>query len=105
MPNLVEAQMATYEVVVNTARTHFPEATFANFMDKMHEEADEAKQAVPSKRLGELVDQQIVLWSALDRAGFNLTELMAGVLFKDAVNNHRKWERRPDGTYKHLEQE
>lgn len=89
--------------VLTTARTSFPEATFENFMDKMHEEVDEAYEAVPSKRLGELVDQQIVLWSALDRAGYTAAELFHGVAFKDAVNSKRKWERLPDGTYKHIE--
>lgn len=89
--------------VILTARKSFPEATFENFMDKMDEETEEARTAVPSKRLGELVDQQIVLWAALDKAGYDLFDLFHGVAFKDAVNDKRKWVRLSNGTYKHVE--
>lgn len=83
----------------------FPEAELDDYLNKAIEELDEVLNAPKSKRLMEFADIFICVVSALMKDGWSYPELMQAVAVKTIINSVRKFERQPDGTYKHLPEE
>lgn len=62
----------------------------------------EAREFADDPSLEEAADVFIALLGALHQRGWTPGDLAAAVYNKMNVNENRKWEQKPDGTYQHI---
>ena len=78
----------------------WPTPTSQSFVTKFREEVDEFT-AAPS--LEEAVDALVCLVGWAHRSGHALEDLAVAGEAKLEINRARRWQRRADGTYKHVD--
>lgn len=90
-----------YSEMGGFAKTTFPDAGPVQHLLKLKNEADEAI-AAPHDSI-EYADCLLCLFGAAHKAGLTYERLLSVARAKLAVAKERKWERKPDGTYQHIE--
>lgn len=94
-----------FEAIAQLNEIQFPEAGVDDFCNKAIEELDEVQNAPKSKRLGEFADAMICVMAGAAKDGWTYQQLWLAIATKTAVNQVRKFERKTDGTYQHIEGE
>lgn len=83
------------------ARATFPDAGSVEHLLKLKKETDEAISA-PHDSI-EYADCLLCLFGAAHKAGFTYERLLSVAKAKLGVLKEREWEKKPDGTYQHIE--
>ena len=94
-----------FETLEAVRLAKFPEGTWDKNISKAKEECDEVLlTGQRSKRLVEYCDVLTCTINAARADGFSPHEIVAALLYKAAVNSHRKQAIRADGLYQHVDE-
>ena len=78
----------------------FSDAGSVEHLRKLHEETDEAIEC--PEDISEYADCLGAIFGAAYKQGFSFEQLLNASFDKLEINKSRKWQKLPDGTYRHI---
>lgn len=90
-----------YERMVSFAAKRFYDATATDHLEKLKQEAQEAKDN--PEDIEEYADCLLCLFGAATKAKFTFGELLEATRNKLFIVENREWKKKPDSTYQHIE--